>query len=212
MYSLLTPAQQQVFSWIEDYIAQHRIAPTHRDIQKGLQYRSPASIQSHIEALANKGFISHIPRKPRSIKILKSSREIPVLGSIAAHSLVEVFPDTEIEYLDLSFLPKFARLSQYELTQHFALRVRGDSMVGALIADGDIVVLRRESDPRAIRNGAIVAARVNGATTLKHYYRNGRQITLQPANPHYEPTVLNANSAEIEVQGVYINVALRGGF
>jgi repressor LexA len=212
MHPLLTPAQQQIFSWIEDYIAQHKIAPTHRDIQKGLQYRSPASVQVHIEALNSKGLISRTPRTPRSIKILKSSRGIPVLGSIAAHSLVEVFPDTEIESIDLSFLPKFARLSQYELAQHFALRVRGDSMIGALIADGDVVVLRRENDPRAIRDGAIVAARVNGATTLKHYYRKGRQVILQPANPNYEPTVLDAGSAEMEVQGVYINVALRGAF
>ncbi|MFM7448510.1 MAG: transcriptional repressor LexA [Leptolyngbyaceae cyanobacterium] len=205
----LTTAQYRVFVWVEDYINQHGIAPTYREIQKGLGYRSPSPIKNHISALVAKGFISHLEGRSRAIVILKPNRSVPVLGAIAAHSLVETFPDTEIEYLGLSCLPKLARLSQYELSQHFALRVQGDSMVGALIDDGDLVILRKESDLRAVRNGKIVAARVQGSTTLKYLYRTGNEITLQPANPKYEATILNARTSDLEIQGIYVGL-LRG--
>lgn len=205
----LTPSQQRVFSWIEAFIAQHGMAPTYREIQKGLGYRSLASVQLHIHALTERRLISHLPRKSRSLKVLRPSDGIPIMGAIAATSLVETFPDQDVQHLELSCLPKFANLSQHDRSQHFALQVRGDSMVGALIDHGDIVIMRRESNPRSIRNGTIIAARRNGTTTLKYLYRQGRQITLQPANPKYEPTVINTDIEELEIQGVYVGL-LRG--
>jgi repressor LexA len=209
MQSPLTPPQQRVFNWIEDYIAQHAISPTYREIQKGLGYRSPAPIQQHVHALTEKGFISHIPGKACSIRILRPSDGIPLVGAIAAHSLVETFPEAEVQHLELSCLPKLGRFSKHELSQHFALRVRGDSMVGALIDQDDVVIMRRESNLRSIRNGTIIAARVNGATTLKYLYRTGSQITLQPANAKYEPTVIDIRVEELDIQGVYVGL-LRG--
>jgi len=209
MRSPLSSPQQRVFDWIEDYIAQHTVSPSYREIQKGLGYRSPAPIEAHVKNLALKGFLSYVPKRSRSISILRSSRSIPLLGAISAHSLVETFPDTEVESLPLACLPKFSRLSKHELSQHFALRVRGDSMIGALIDDGDVVVLRQETDPRAVRNGTIVAARVQGATTLKYFYRQGRAITLKPANPRYEPTTIDEAAEEVHIQGVYVGL-LRG--
>jgi repressor LexA len=209
MQSPLTAAQQRIFNWLEDYIAQYGVSPTYREIMRGLGYRSPSTVQAHIEGISEKGLISHIAGKSRSIRVLRSSLSIPLLGAISAHSLVETFPDQDVEYLNLACLPKLARLSKHELSQHFALRVKGDSMIGALIDDGDVVILRRESNSRAVRNGAIVAARVNGATTLKHFYRNGNLVTLQPANSKYEPTYVDTGSEEVDIQGIYIGV-LRG--
>ncbi len=190
-------------------MAQHGMAPTYREIQKGLGYRSLASVQLQIDQLTEKRLISHIPRKSRSIKILRPSDGIPLIGAIAAHSLVETFPDQDLQHLELSCLPKLAHLSQHERSQHFALHVRGDSMTGALIDHGDVVIMRRESNPRAIRNGTIVSARRNGETTLKYLYRQGRQITLQPANPRYEPTIIDTSVEELDIQGVYVGL-LRG--
>jgi repressor LexA len=209
MPSLLTHSQQRVFTWIEDFTAQHGMSPTYREIQKGLGYRSLASVQLHIETLTAKRLISHAPRKSRSLKILRPSDGIPLVGTIAAHSLVENFADQDVQYLELSCLPKLAHLSQHERSQHFALLVQGDSMIGALIDHGDLVIMRRESNPRAIRNGTIVAARQNGATTLKYLYRRGQQITLQPANPNYKPTVIDTSIEEVDIQGVYVGL-LRG--
>jgi repressor LexA len=209
MPSLLTQPQQRVFTWIEDFTAQHGMSPTYREIQKGLGYRSLASVQLHIETLTAKRLISHAPRKSRSLKILRPSDGIPLVGTIAAHSLVENFSDQDVHHLELSCLPKLAHLSQHERSQHFALLVQGDSMSGALIDHGDLVVMRRESNPRAIRNGTIVAARQHGATTLKYLYRRGQQITLQPANPNYKPTVIETSTEEVDIQGVYVGL-LRG--
>lgn len=209
MLSPLTPSQQRVFTWIEDFIAQHGMAPTYREIQKGLGYRSLASVQLHIDTLTTKRLLSHAPRKSRSLKILRSSDGIPLIGAIAAHSLVETFADQETQHLELSCLPKLAHLSQHERSQHFALQVRGDSMTGAMIDHDDVVIMRRETNPRSIRNGTIVAARKNGATTLKYLYRRGQKITLQPANPAYEPTVIDTTTEELEIQGVYVGL-LRG--
>jgi repressor LexA len=209
MSPTLTAAQHRIFLWIEDFIAQHNISPTYREIQKGLGYRSPATVQTHVEALIAKGMLGYISGKARSITILKPSRTVQLLGAIAANSLVETFPEQEIEYLNLANLPKFARLSSHELSQHFALRVRGDSMINALIDHNDVVVLRRESDHRAVRNGTIVAARVNGATTLKYFSRTGNLITLQPANPNYEPTLIDITKEEVNIQGIFAGL-LRG--
>ncbi len=79
-------------------------------------------------------------------------------------------------------------------------------MTGAMIDQDDVVIMRRESNLRSIRNGTIVAARVNGATTLKYFYRTGNQVTLQPANPKYEPTVIDTRVEELDVQGVYVGL------
>lgn len=209
MQSPLTPPQQRVFIWIEDFIAQYGIAPAYREIQKGLGYRSHTPIQKHIEVLTEKGFVSHSPGKSRSLRILRPSNGIPLIGTIAAHSLVETFPDAEIQHLELSCLPKLGRLSNHERSLHFALRVQGDSMSGAAIEHDDVVIMRREANARSVRNGTIIAARVNGATTLKYFYRSGNQVTLQPANPKYKPTVIDTKSEELEIQGIYVGL-LRG--
>jgi repressor LexA len=98
------------------------------------------------------------------------------MGTIAAHSLVETFSDAEVEYVDLSSLLLSQRQSRHEISQYFVLRVRGDSMIGAAIDDGDLVVMKPPSDLKYIKDGAIVAARVGGKTTLKHYHRDGKTV------------------------------------
>lgn len=209
MQSPLTLPQQRVLSWIEDFIAERGIPPVVREIQEGLGYQSPTPVMNHLKTLMHKGYITYELRKSRSIQILKPSRTIPILGTIAAHSLITVFPDAEVQWIDLSRLPQLASLSRHELGQHYALRVRGDSMVDALIADGDVVVLRPAPNPAEIKDGTIVAARVNEATTLKYFYRNGNLITLKPANSRYSENILDAAEEEVQIQGVFVGV-LRG--
>jgi repressor LexA len=81
----------------------------------------------------------------------------------------------------------------------------GDSMIGACICDGDIVILRQEKDVQSLRPGSIVAARVEGeGVTLKHFYQKGSQVTLQPANPAYKARQEHAD--RVQIQGVLVGV------
>lgn len=205
----LTPAQERLFCWIEDYIAEHGMAPLFDEMKEGMGYGSKSTVTLHLENLKAKGYLTYIPKKARSVQLLRPSRQIPLLGTIAAHSLVTIFSDNEVELLNLSGLPRFSRLSRNELNQHFALRVRGDSMEGAMIADGDVVVMRWHNDPTEIKNGTIVAARVNETTTLKYLHRQGSRIMLIPANERYQPTTIDAEQEEVEIQGVYVG-SVRG--
>lgn len=200
----LTPQQRKMLEWIEAYIDRHRISPSNEEIADGLGYRSKSPVTYHLKGLQAAGYIQFQPKVPRSIQILKpSSYAIPILGIIAAGGLVEAFPETEIEgFIDLSSFP--VGKSRHQMTQYFALRVRGDSMIGAAIADGDVVILRKEPEPKSIKNGQIVAARVGTQTTLKYLFWSERQIILKPANPSY-PSI-EENAEEVVIEGVFVGL------
>jgi len=203
----LPPKTQRVLEWIQDFVTQHQIAPTHREIAAGLGFKSAASVQAHIQRLEEAGLVAKLPRKSRSLRLLESalqltSEVIPIYGAIAASSFLEVFPDSEVEYIEIKSL-----LSQPSRRRRFALRVRGDSMIGALIDYGDIVILEKPTDLRSVKNGTIVAARVEGKTTLKRWYQEGDQISLHPENPNYE--VMQVPAHDVFIEGVYVGI-IRG--
>jgi repressor LexA len=138
----------------------------------------------------------------------KLPQGIPLLGGIAAHSPKTTFVDEPEVYLPLELFPNLARRSPYDLSQLFALRVQGDSMIESHILDGDVILLRRNPDLASLKNGAIVAARVGDAATLKHYLRSETTVILQPANAAYQPTMFSVE--EVDVQGVYTGILVRG--
>jgi repressor LexA len=191
----LTEVQQQLFNWLVDYIKQNQHSPSIRQMMRAMNLKSPAPIQSRLEHLRAKGYIDWTDGRARTIRVLKA-QGLPILGAIAAGSVVESFTDTA-EQLDFS--------SSFLKPGDYALRVRGDSMIGALIGDGDVVIMRPVQDPKTLKNGVIVAARVNGdGTTLKYYHRKVNQVTLKPANPNY-PTI-EATATEVQVQGLLVAV------
>lgn len=193
----LTPAQRQLFDWLEDYIRSHRHSPSIRQMMEAMGLRSPAPIQSRLRHLQQKGWITWQEGQARTLQLLEAGgRGIPVLGSVAAGGLVEPCDDLQ-ERLDLT--------PMLETRGLFALTVNGDSMVEAHIADGDVVLLEPVQDPARLRNGTIVSALVPGSgTTLKHFHRNGDTVTLEAANPAYEPIVLPAD--QVSVQGRLVAV------
>lgn len=146
--------------------------------------------------------------KSRGRRKLSLPQGIPLLGGIAAHSPKTTFVDEPEVYLPLELFPNLMRRSPYDLSQIFALRVQGDSMIESHILDGDVILLRRNPDLASLKNGAIVAARVGDAATLKHYLRSETTVTLQPANAAYQPTVFSVE--EVDVQGVYTGILVRG--
>jgi repressor LexA len=191
----LTRVQQELYDWLVDYIRQNQHSPSIRQMMKAMGLKSPAPIQSRLEHLRTKGYIDWDEGKARTIRILQP-QGVPVLGAIAAGSLVEPFTD-EVEYLDIS--------TQFVRHNDFALRVRGDSMIDALIDQGDVVIMRPVDEPSRLKNGTIVAARVEGeGTTLKYYHRDGENITLKPANSRYSPMTYPAE--QVDIQGQLIAV------
>lgn len=194
----LTTAQQQLYEWLAEYVRIYQHSPSIRQMMQAMQLKSPAPVQSRLEHLRAKGYIEWTEGKARTIRILQPlfAKGIPVLGAIAAGGLVEPFTDA-VEQLDFSslFLPP----------KSFALRVMGDSMIEDYITEGDVVIMCPISDQDLVKNGTIVAARVDGhGTTLKRFYRKGDRITLKPANAKYKPIEVTAR--QVQVQGSLIGV------
>lgn len=192
----LTKAQQELYDWLVDYIRTTQHAPSIRQMMKAMNLRSPAPVQSRLERLRTKGYIDWTDGKARTMRILHSEQGIPVLGAIAAGGLVEPFTEAE-ERLDLSgFLQQ---------SKCFALRVTGDSMIGDLITEGDMAIMRSPSPDEQLKDGEIVAARVDGhGTTLKRFYRQQDKVTLKPSNENYQPIEVMASA--VEVQGILVGV------
>ncbi len=195
----LTPAQQELYDWLADYIGSHQHSPSIRQMMAAMGLRSPAPIQSRLRHLQQKGWITWQEGQARTLQLLgnlAADAGVPVLGSVAAGGLVEAFDDVQ-EVLDLDPVLKTKGL--------YALTVNGDSMVDAHIADGDVVLMEPVVDPRGLRDGTVVSALVAGSgTTLKHFHRQKDQVTLAAANEAYEPIVLSAD--QVQVQGRLVAV------
>lgn len=193
----LTDAQKELYEWLGEYIRIHQHSPSIRQMMQGMNLKSPAPIQSRLEHLRTKGYIEWSEGKARTIRVLRAIKQgVPVLGTIAAGGLIEPFTEA-VENVDL------ANLSLPPQT--YALRVSGDSMIEDSIVDGDLVFLRPVPEPDLVKNGTIVAARVDGhGTTLKRFYRLGDRISLKPANPKYDP--IEVNAPQVQVQGSLVAI------
>ncbi|WP_373541406.1 transcriptional repressor LexA [Chamaesiphon sp.] len=193
----LTKAQQQLYDWLVEYIREHQHAPSIRQMMQAMDLKSPAPIQSRLEHLRNKGFIGWAEGKARTIKILKyAASGVPIFGTIAAGGLVEPFTDVT-DKLDLSPI--------FHQSDYFALKVMGDSMIEDSIVEGDMAIMQPVKDSTDVKNGTIVAARIEGqGTTLKRYHRQGENITLQPANAKYKP--IESAAHLVQLQGILVGV------
>ncbi|NES72647.1 MAG: repressor LexA [Okeania sp. SIO2D1] len=193
----LTKAQQELYDWLVEYIRTSQHAPSIRQMMRAMNLKSPAPIQSRLERLRSKGYIDWTEGKARTIRIIHpEAAGVPVLGAITAGGLVEPFTDVR-ENLDLSGI--------VQQPNCFALRVVGDSMIEDHITEGDVAIVRSVPSAEDVKDGDIVAARVEGyGTTLKRFYRQEDKVSLQPANPKYTPIDVEADS--VEVQGILVGV------
>jgi repressor LexA len=191
----LTVAQKELYDWLVDYIKLNQHPPSIRQMMKAMELRSPAPVQSRLKHLQRKGYINWLEGKARTIRVL-GYQGLPIKGEIAAGSLIEPFTD-EAEHLDLN---PFILQPDY-----YALRVHGDSMIDEMIKDGDVVIMQPVPDPKSVKNGAIVAARVTGmGNTLKRFYRSDNCITLEAANRKYPP--IQVKASQVEIQGLLVGV------
>lgn len=195
----LTERQRDVLSFISNRIERDGVAPTLQEIADAFGFRSTASAQKHVAHLERKGFLQREKHQKRGLTIAPETHreapetDLPLFGVVAAGSPIESIPDQE----EVSVPADFLRSGD-----HYVLRVRGDSMVGDGVHDGDLVVVQRaENAP----DGEMVVALVGDEVTLKRIYREGSAtVRLQPANPTM-PTML-APAAEVQVQGIVVGL------
>lgn len=193
----LTDKQRAVLEFLEAEVNETGIMPSTREIQQHFGYSSQTAAINHLRALESKGAIHRLPGKARALmlpSLLHRSRivEVPIFGSIAAGMAEMQEQDVEgTVAIDGTGIPSNARA--------FALRVRGDSMIDAQIADGDIVIL----EDREARSGDIVAALIDGETTLKRFVMHNRRPFLHAENANY-PDLIPAR--ELFIQGVMVGL------
>ncbi len=187
----LTKRQEDALNFIKEYIVAHGYPPTVREIAKELNVSSPATIQAHLDRLADKGYIKKGSNKNRTIELMvqnefnKTSEEVievPLLGKITAGSPIEAIENPN-EYFSL---PAFLVPKDRDV---FTLKVDGESMIEAGILDGDIIIVEKRN---TARNGEIVVAMTDeNEVTLKTFYKEKDHIRLQPQNSTMEPIILN---------------------
>jgi repressor LexA len=177
--SLLTARQREVFEFIKDKIIGRGYGPTVREIGDQFRISSPNGVMCHLKALEKKGMITREPNMSRAIELTDAYKEelgMPLVGQIAAGNLTEA-----IEQADrFNFEDWFPQRKN-----QFALRVKGDSMIDAQIADGDLVICKRART--AHKGDIVVAITDDGDAKLKYWYPEANRVRLQPANSSMKP-------------------------
>jgi repressor LexA len=195
---MLTDRQKSILDFIQAEQREKGITPSTREIQSHFGFASQTSVMQYIGTLQRKGFLDRHARKARAlITPLQKIRitDIPIYGQIPA-GMATMNEQTAEGHVSLDM----ASVNASTGGRTFALRVRGDSMIGAHILDGDIVVLEDREDAR---NGDIVAALIDGETTLKRYVLERGRPYLKAENPLY-PDLTPAR--ELRIQGVMISL------
>lgn len=185
----LTPKQEKVLTFLKQSIAKNGYPPTVREICKALDLSSPATVQSHLITLEEKGYIKKSSSKNRTVELLvdneyapKDVVDVPLLGKVTAGSPIEA-----IEMPDEFFtLPAYLIPTKKEV---FTLRVDGTSMINAGVHDGDIVIVQRQET--ANNGDMVVAMTEDNEVTLKTFYKENGHFRLQPENDTMAPIILD---------------------
>ena len=183
----LTRKQQQIYDFILDFTTQHGYPPSVREIGSAMGLKSPSTVHFHMKGLEEAGMIVKAEGKTRAISLPGVQRravpeeaqphanQIPIVGNVAAGSPILAQECIE-DYLTFD--------TQGLSGEHFALRVRGESMLNAGILPDDLVVVHRQQE---VHNGDIVVALFEDEATVKTYQLKDGHVWLMPENPEYEP-------------------------
>jgi repressor LexA len=198
--------QKLILDFISQYIQMNGYSPTLQEIADSMNLSSLATVHEHLQALERKGIIRKFEGAVRGIEIIDdcinanlNAVELPLMGYIAAGQPIEAIENT---LATVMVSPDMVSKSK----RCFVLQVKGDSMIGEGIMDGDFVVLKQQE---TAENGQIVVALIdNGFATLKTFYRekNGK-VRLQPANDKMQPIIVEADNCK--VQGVVTGIVRR---
>ncbi|GAB4458612.1 MAG: transcriptional repressor LexA [Anaerolineales bacterium] len=212
----LTDKHKKVLEFVNEYQTQHGRPPSIREIGEKVKISSTSVVNYYLQQLENMGYIERDDRVSRGMRLTGKVNQIvqagnmlqvPILGPIAAGlPLPELQPgvnytDNEAEAVDIarSLLP-----SREKGDNLYALRVQGDSMIDAMINDGDIVVMKQTNEAR---NGEMVAVWLpnNNEATLKYFFKEKDRYRLQPANPTMKPIYIK-KTEPLEIKGKVVMV------
>ena len=201
MYPDLSQRQTNILEFIKEEIRRKGYPPAVREIGEAVGLLSSSTVHGHLQTLEDKGYIRRDPTKPRAIEILDSSSDaleskkvvhIPIVGRVTAGQ-----PILAVENIEGTFpLPE----DLVRQDNVFMLRVQGESMIGAGILDGDLIVVRQQNEAR---NGEIVVALIGEEATVKRFFKERTLIRLQPENPTMEPIYSQDVSILGKVVGVF---------
>lgn len=192
----LTKKQLQVLNFVKESQLRRNTTPTLREIMEKLKLKAIGTVQDHLSALEQKGYIKRLKNKARSIELLGLHRmrevvELPVVGKIAAGRPLLAVENIE-GYIALD-------RSWAKGNNIFLLKVEGDSMIGVGIYDGDYVIVKQQP---VAENGEIVVTLIEDEATLKRFYKDNDTITLKPENPNMEPLIYKKDeSSNISIIG-----------
>ena len=194
----LTKRQKEILDFLKAFIDENGYAPSFEEICTAFGYTSLATVHEHLTNLAAKGYIRKAYRESRSIEFppeTEPSVPLPLLGTVAAGEPIEAVPDNESLAVPGEMIRKGS--------EHFVLRVAGDSMIEEQIRDGDHIIVNSRG---TANDGETVVALVRDeAATVKKLYREpDERIRLQPANPSMEPIVEDAR--DVRIQGVVVGL------
>jgi len=208
----LTKRQGEILAYLIGHLAEKGYPPTIREIREAFGLNSNRGVVDHLRALERKGYIRRTKGVSRAIEIVQGEgaprgpgrdgdeiRRYPVAGRVVAGA-----PAPPVEEEDGGFLIDGGL---FHAGGDFLLEVKGDSMTGDHILEGDLVVVKRVEN---CRNGDTVVAMIDGEATVKRYFRIGNLVELRPANPSYEPIVFAEDRAQdCTLIGIVIGVIRR---
>src|SRR5437867_12089823 len=194
----LTKRQKEILDFITSFIDREGYSPSMEEIAAHFRFASLNAVFKHLSAVQSRGHLRRDPNKARSIELSSSrragTRTLSLLGYVAAGKPIEAVTVPE----DIAVPEDLLRRA----SEHFVLKVRGDSMIDEHIESGDYVIVEARTQAE---NGEMVVALVDEENvTLKRFYREGLQIRLQPANSRVPPMVLD--ESRVAIQGVVVGV------
>lgn len=192
----LTRRQREIYDYVKAFVAKEGYSPSLEEIGAHFGLRSVATVHKHVQHLVEKGLLRKAWNRSRSVEPVDEPEtgsemvSLPLLGVVAAGMPIEAIEDNE----RIEIPPDMAGRPG----ERFVLRVKGESMIEDMIADGDLVIVESRNEAR---NGETVVAIVDGSdATLKRFFQKGDTIHLEPANSSMEPIVVPAQ--DVEIRGV----------
>ena len=178
IYTDITPKQKKILRFIQNKISHEGKPPTIREIASWFGFKSTGTVRDYLRILAKKGYLKLTPKKSRAIELAKNiAFKIPIIGQITAGIPNLAYEEID-EYLNLE---NFLSSADKEV---YALRVKGDSMTGKNIFDGDLALVKKQL---VAEDGDIIAALIENEATIKTLRKKNSKVYLEAANKHYSP-------------------------